>query len=196
MASALVAQLRDQREAVALGQHAVDDQHVVVAVERERQTRLAVAGELGHVAGLAQRLLQIVGGFAVVLDDKQAHGGIRNQRFDGRIFAHLVPIGDPLKRRAGGFWPPAPGIRRSEGAWGECRRLHPTQPRADRDGHEAGALLGFHAHEHHALASGAGCGDCIADIGRRRDGLARNFEDHVAGLEAALGGGAFRLRRR
>ncbi len=63
-------------KSVALGQHAIHHQHVEIAVERERQARLvfAVAGDLGHVAGFAQRLLQVIGGFAIVLDNKQAHG--------------------------------------------------------------------------------------------------------------------------
>ena len=71
---ALVAQRADHRESVALGQHAVDDQHVILAVERHRQAVLAVGGGVGDMADFAERLDQIVGGVAVVLDDQKAHG--------------------------------------------------------------------------------------------------------------------------
>ena len=63
----------DHRQAVALRQHAVDDQHVVVAGLGKRQAFLAVAGEIGDVTDLAKRLDQIVGGLAVVFDDQKAH---------------------------------------------------------------------------------------------------------------------------
>ena len=68
--------LADQRQAVALRQHAVDHQHVVVAGFGERQAFLAVGGEIGDVADFAKRLDQIVGGFAVVFDDQKAHVAI------------------------------------------------------------------------------------------------------------------------
>src|SRR5450631_3659558 len=71
---ALVAQRADQREPVALGQHAVDDEHVILAVERHRQTVIAVIGGVGDMTDLTERLDQIVGGVAVVLDDQKAHG--------------------------------------------------------------------------------------------------------------------------
>ena len=74
----LRAQRADDREPVALGQHAVDDQHVVVAVERQREPVLAVGGPVGHMADLAEGLDQIIRGVAVVLDDEQAHGRVLN----------------------------------------------------------------------------------------------------------------------
>ena len=71
----LARSVADHRQAVALGQHAVDDQHVVVAVERQREPLLAVRRLVGDMADLAEGLDQIVGGVAVVFDDQQAHGG-------------------------------------------------------------------------------------------------------------------------
>ena len=62
------------RETVALRQHAIDDQDVVLAVERERLALLAVGGVIGDVADFAKRLDQIVGGVAIVLDNQKAHG--------------------------------------------------------------------------------------------------------------------------
>ena len=70
---ALGAQRADDRKAVTLGQHAVDDQHVVVAVEREREALLAVGRLVRDMADLAKRLDQIVGRVAVVFDDQKAH---------------------------------------------------------------------------------------------------------------------------
>ena len=66
-------QLADQRQAVELRQHAVDDQHIVVAVERHAEAVLAVAGAIGDVPGLAEGFDQIVGRVAVVFDNEQAH---------------------------------------------------------------------------------------------------------------------------
>ena len=71
---ALAAQGPDHRQPVELGQHAVDDQHVVLAVERLREPFLAVGGEVGHMPDLAEGLDQIVGGIAVVFDDQETHG--------------------------------------------------------------------------------------------------------------------------
>ena len=65
----------DHRQAVELGQHAVDDQHVVLAVQRQREALLAVGREIGHVADLAEGLDQVVGGVAVVFDDQETHDG-------------------------------------------------------------------------------------------------------------------------
>ena len=75
-AVALLAQRADHGQPVALGQHAVDHQHVVVAAVGEREAFLAVAGEIGDVADFAKRLHEIVGGLAVVFDDQKAHAGI------------------------------------------------------------------------------------------------------------------------
>ena len=61
-------------QAVELRQHAVDDQDVVLAVERMREPLLAVARKVGDMADLAEGLDQVVGGVAVVFDDQEAHG--------------------------------------------------------------------------------------------------------------------------
>ena len=71
---ALAAQFLDDRQAVALRQHAVDDQHVVAAIRRHRRTGIAVGGVVGHVSRLAQRLGKVGRGFLVVLDQKYPHG--------------------------------------------------------------------------------------------------------------------------
>ena len=63
----------DHGQAVALGQHAIDHEHVVVAAIGHRQALLAIAGEIGDMADFTKRLDQIVGGLAVVFDDQQAH---------------------------------------------------------------------------------------------------------------------------
>jgi hypothetical protein len=67
-------QRRDHGKAVALGQHAVDHQHVVAAIFGQRETILAIEGVFGHVPDLAERLDQIVRRFAVIFDNEQAHG--------------------------------------------------------------------------------------------------------------------------
>ena len=66
-------QIGDDRQAVALGQHAVDDQHVVLSIECQRQAFLAVAGLIGDMADLTERLDQIFGRVAIVLDNQKAH---------------------------------------------------------------------------------------------------------------------------
>src|ERR1700692_3270090 len=63
----------DDGQAVALGQHAVDDQHLVLAVERQRLAFLAVGRLIGDMADLAERLDQIIGRVAIVLNDEKAH---------------------------------------------------------------------------------------------------------------------------
>src|SRR6202051_2086441 len=63
----------DDGKAVALRQHAVDDQHVVLAVERQRLAFLAVGRLVGNMADLAERLDQIIGRVAIVLNNEKAH---------------------------------------------------------------------------------------------------------------------------
>ena len=63
----------DHRQAVELGQHAVDDQHVVLAVERVGEALLTVGRQIGDVADLAKGLGQVVGGIAIVFDDQETH---------------------------------------------------------------------------------------------------------------------------
>ena len=62
---------------IALGQHAVDDQHVVLPVERESQALLAVRRLIGDMADLPKGPGDVVRGVAVVFYDEQAHGGPR-----------------------------------------------------------------------------------------------------------------------
>jgi adenine deaminase len=45
-----------------------------LTVKRESEAFLAVGRAIGDVADLAERLHQIVGGVAVVLDNEKAHG--------------------------------------------------------------------------------------------------------------------------
>ena len=121
------AQLRDHRQAVALGQHAVDDEHVELVVERERKTLLAVARHLGHMAGFAQRLFQVVGGVAVVLDDKQAHGGGSGGGIDGGRSQQAILAVCRKKGRAEGFCkPPARGTSGGRRGRRGCRRRFPS----------------------------------------------------------------------
>ena len=97
-----------------------------------------------------------------------------------------------------GFAARPPGFA-AAGGGDECRR--DTAPylvssgrvsgAAERNGDEARAPLGLHPHQHAALAVGAGIAQRLADFGRRGDRLARHFEDHVAGLEAASAAGPF-----
>ncbi len=72
---ALGAQFADHRKPIALGQHAVDDQDVVLPVERERQALLAIRRLIGDMADLPEGPGDVVGGVAVVFYDEEAHGG-------------------------------------------------------------------------------------------------------------------------
>src|SRR5207342_1064460 len=64
---------------------------------------------------------------------------------------------------------------------------------AQRNGHEPRPLFRLHAHQHAALAVFAGLAKRLADFSRRGDGLPADLEDHVAGLEAEIGGGTGRI---
>src|SRR5581483_4541739 len=61
---------------------------------------------------------------------------------------------------------------------------------ADRKRDVAGGIALFHPHQHGALAAGAGFADHLADVARRRNLLAGNFENDVPGREAVVGGDA------
>ncbi len=108
MSIALGAQRADHRQAVALGQHAVDDQHVVVAVERQREAVLAVGRLVGDVADLAEGLDEVVRGVAVVFDDEQAHGvcwtrvAAKSSELSGLMAPSLSAAGMSLKKFGGG----------------------------------------------------------------------------------------------
>ena len=73
--TSLCAQFADQRQAVALGQHSVDDQHVVFALQGQREALLAVSGLVGHVPDLAKSARDVVSGIAVIFDNEDSHGG-------------------------------------------------------------------------------------------------------------------------
>ena len=68
------AQRLQERQAVEVGEHAVEHQGVEAAVEGVHQALAAGAGRLDGVAGLAQALGEIVAGVGVVLDDEDAAG--------------------------------------------------------------------------------------------------------------------------
>ena len=71
---ALLAQARDQRQPVHLRQHAIDEQHVIVAVARARIAGEAVRRMLRDMALLAKSLDEIVARLAIVFDNENAHG--------------------------------------------------------------------------------------------------------------------------
>ena len=71
---ALRAQRGDERKAVHLRQHAVDDGHIIAALMGEIVARDAVGGVVDGMAGLAERLDEIARGVAIVFDDEDAHG--------------------------------------------------------------------------------------------------------------------------
>src|SRR5208282_3804209 len=70
----LTAQGADDGKPIALRQHAIDDQHVVLTVERKRQAFLAIGGLVGDMADLAERLDEIIGRVAIIFNNEKAHG--------------------------------------------------------------------------------------------------------------------------
>ena len=166
----------DERKAVAARQHAVDDQHVIVAAVGEREAAIAVAGDMRGVPGLGERLFQIVGSFAVVFDDKNLHRiPIRRFRLPSRLpcessgLAALLPAGgscgskrwDLLPRRTdAGVRTSAPSsVGRCE-APGCCsgrpraagRRRSGCVSPGDRQRHEAAVVVARHLDEHRLAA--------------------------------------------
>ena len=69
----LLAQAADQRQAVHLGQHAINDQHVVAALAGARITFEPVANAFRKMASLTKRLREITGSFLIVFDNENAH---------------------------------------------------------------------------------------------------------------------------
>ena len=61
---------------------------------------------------------------------------------------------------------------------------------ADWQGDEAGVVTRFHPYQHGAFTFRARACDYVAHVGRRRNGFAGNFQDHVAGGKAVIGGDA------
>ncbi len=64
----------DQRQAVHLGQVAIDDHHVVALAGCEIEAVATVVGAVDHVAMLAQALGDVVGGLLVVFYEEDFHG--------------------------------------------------------------------------------------------------------------------------
>src|SRR5262249_45922104 len=70
---AFAAQRPDHRKTIKLRQHAVHDQHVVLAVKRLCESFLAVGRQVGDMADLAKCLGKIVVRIAVIFDDEETH---------------------------------------------------------------------------------------------------------------------------
>jgi len=68
------AQGLEDRQAIEGGQHAVEDDDVVVVLQCHEQAILAIAGLIGRVAVLFEPLGNEVGSVDVVFDDENAHG--------------------------------------------------------------------------------------------------------------------------
>src|SRR5215216_811334 len=103
------------------------------------------------------------------------------------------PVRDSIQSGTGARPVPSGSFRR------RGRRMPASRPfwsrTAKRQCDELRCLARFHAHQHGPLAAGAGVVERGTHLGRTRNRLAGDFEDHVAGLEAALGGGSVRIDR-
>jgi hypothetical protein len=78
------AQARDDGQAVAARQHPVDHHHIVVAGIGEREPAVAVARDMRGMTSFGERLLEIVGGLAIVFYDENLHGvSIREKAGEG-----------------------------------------------------------------------------------------------------------------
>src|SRR3984957_19079660 len=135
----LAAQGVDDGQAVALRQHAVDDQHVVLAVERHGLAFLAVGRLVGDMADLAERLDQVFGRVAVVLDDEKAHDVLPwSESHAGSASNHIVstavgnidPKREPVRRAAiGRSTVRSLILQNSEGVASSARHpLYPLHP--------------------------------------------------------------------
>ena len=69
-------QLIDERKAVALRQHDVDDGHVVRRLQRRAHAALAVGGMVNDEAGLAQAACDEIGNRGIVFDDEGPHRSV------------------------------------------------------------------------------------------------------------------------
>src|SRR5262249_45836226 len=72
-------------------------------------------------------------------------------------------------------------------------RAAPNSCVAERQSDEAGALARLHAEHERVFAFLAGVRELLADIRRIRDRLAAHVQDHIANLEAVVGGDAVRV---
>ena len=94
------AQRLDHAEPIQLGQHAIDDQHVVFRARRQQQAFLAAVHHLHVVAALLQALGHVAGGIAVVLDDQHVHrsGAPVMPALDLLGHLHKMWAGEPYRR--------------------------------------------------------------------------------------------------
>src|SRR5579883_1661012 len=69
---AVIAQLAHHREAVDIGQHAVDRDHAIVMRRRAVQRLAARCREVDQIAAGRELLGELAGGFRIVLDDENA----------------------------------------------------------------------------------------------------------------------------
>ena len=69
----MLAHLGHHAQPVHLGQHAVDDRHVIGPRQRQRQADIAIGGIVHHMARFLQPLHQITLGFQIVFDDENSH---------------------------------------------------------------------------------------------------------------------------
>src|SRR5882757_11451760 len=93
----------------------------------------------------------------------------------------------------GASFSPAPRKEPSAGATMPAKPSISYLTLGQRHRHEPRRTAALHAHEHAVLVVGARGVDGLADVTGIVDALAGNFENHVAFLEAALGGRTLRV---
>ena len=74
----------DQRKAVHLRQHSIDDRNFIAALVRQVVAAHPVGGVIDEMAGFAERLDEIGGGVAIVFDDENPHGSPIHDRLLGQ----------------------------------------------------------------------------------------------------------------
>ena len=70
---AVLADLLDELQPIELGQHAIDDGHVIGSRQRQRETDLAVGGVVDDMARFLETVHQIALRLEIVFNDKNAH---------------------------------------------------------------------------------------------------------------------------
>src|SRR5262245_54038953 len=88
---ALGPQRADDGQAVPFGQHAVDDQHVILTPEGHGEAIVTIRRGVGDVTHLTEGLDEIIRSVAVVLDDQEAHGDPIRLRF-GHPTERALPV--------------------------------------------------------------------------------------------------------
>src|SRR5690606_10667349 len=87
---------------VAAGQHAIDDQHVIIHARGHRIAGFAVGGMVGHMARFVQCLDQIARRFTVILDQQNLQRRtlqLKRPRNQGSgADTHYSVMGSPMKR--------------------------------------------------------------------------------------------------